>query len=276
MFKRFLIPLMIISSILILTGCNSTEERVSVPYVITGNRNSGAAASTADTSNRRAITTGVQSPAEAAPQEAAETAAPVQTPAASEPQPAPASVLPQIDDFFTATGESVPDYCLLAEGDSPSILYTPDIASDAAQREASYQVLLYRGSYAGADIEDYARRTAIENRTPIALYSTVSRYEDANVLLFAEMDIMEMLYYSTIGIKCEDSASGALVSTVFSGTPAEGSLERGDIITAVNGSRVTDSASFKAITDPIIDGSDRSVDISYRRNGASATVTLTL
>lgn len=277
MSKRLLFPLAVLTLLIMLTGCESTKERVSVPYVITGNRNSGSTASAAaDTSQRREITTGVQAPQEAAPaQLAAESVT-----AATEPEVqndvAPSVPLVQVDDFFTPSGESVPEYCLLAEGESPEIFVSADLTSAAETREAAYYTLLYSASYSAADLADYVWNTATSYRTPVALYSSVSRYEEANVLLYAPMDAMDMIYYSTIGIRCEDGESGAEVRTVFNGTPAEGVLQKGDLITEVNGSRVTDAASFKAVTDPVIDGSDRTVEITYTREGTESTVLLSL
>lgn len=270
MSKRSIIPVLCIVLILILSGCQSTEEKVSVPYIIT--RDGKGSAAQTGSAERQAIESGVS-----APSEAEETKAPAtrEEPAA-QTEPAALPEIPAVDDFFEETGASVPDYCLLAEGDSPSLFYSQDLAADAAAREASYYVLLYRGSYAGADLPDKVWDTAEERHTPVALYSTVSRYEDANMLFYAEMDPMEMIYYSTLGVRVDESASQAVVETVYRGTPAEGVLEKGDVITAVNGVRITSPASFTQVTDPIIEGSDREVSITYRRDGRESQATLTL
>lgn len=303
--KRVLTAIMLIS-LTLLIGCSSTDKNaVSFPYVITregsylddGTHNPPSVTRETETPAEAEAETETQTPAPAPapaaePEAVPETEKPAVSPSApeeeaaeqdrqtaSEEERAPLieAPLPTYADFFDSTGNSVPDYNLLPEGDEPVILSSSDLGSSAANQEASYFTLLYTASHQNSDIESYGRRTAIDNSIPLVIYSTSSRYDGrANLLFFAPMDPFEMMEYSIMGIRCEDGAEGATVRTVFIGTPAEGVIERGDIITSVNGNAISSLSDYEEVTDPIINGNDKEVTITYRRSGAENTVTLVL
>ena len=78
-----------------------------------------------------------------------------------------------------------------------------------------------------------------------------------------------------LGVKIMDSTGGAQIAAVQSGSPAANAgLQTGDLITAVNGTTIT-SASDLVQTIQNRNSGDQ-IDVTYTRNGTSATTKVTL
>jgi S1-C subfamily serine protease len=78
-----------------------------------------------------------------------------------------------------------------------------------------------------------------------------------------------------LGVKIMDATGGAQITAVQSGSPAaNGGLQTGDLITAVNGTSIT-SASDLVKTVQSHNSGDQ-IDVTYTRNGTSATTKITL
>jgi putative serine protease PepD len=81
--------------------------------------------------------------------------------------------------------------------------------------------------------------------------------------------------HAYLGVGVEAAANGVAVSEVKPGTPAaDANLEVGDVITAVGGLKVTDSASLQKAVDAKKPG--ESVTLTYVRNGKTASAQVTL
>jgi hypothetical protein len=78
-----------------------------------------------------------------------------------------------------------------------------------------------------------------------------------------------------LGVKIMNATGGAQITAVQSGSPAaNGGLQTGDLITAVNGTSIT-SASDLAQTIGNHNSGDQ-INVTYTRNGTSATTKITL
>jgi S1-C subfamily serine protease len=79
-----------------------------------------------------------------------------------------------------------------------------------------------------------------------------------------------------VGIQAQDGSNGVLVGGVFPGSPAEnGGLAAGDVITAIDGTSITDSLGLRAVLFRHHPGD--SITVSYTdTTGAPQTTTLTL
>jgi putative serine protease PepD len=81
--------------------------------------------------------------------------------------------------------------------------------------------------------------------------------------------------HAYLGVGVEAAGNGVAVSEVKPGTPAaEANLQVGDVITAVGGVKVTDSASLQKAVDAKKPGD--SVTLTYVRNGTTASAQVTL
>jgi putative serine protease PepD len=81
--------------------------------------------------------------------------------------------------------------------------------------------------------------------------------------------------HAYLGVGVEAADNGVAVSEVKPGTPAaEADLQVGDVITAVGGVKVTDSASLQKAVDARKPGN--SVTLTYVRNGKTASAQVTL
>jgi putative serine protease PepD len=81
--------------------------------------------------------------------------------------------------------------------------------------------------------------------------------------------------HAYLGVQIADSARGAAIESVQSGTPAaRAGLQAGDVVTAVDGHSVADAAALTAAISGHRPG-DR-VTLTYTRNGSEHTVTVTL
>lgn len=78
---------------------------------------------------------------------------------------------------------------------------------------------------------------------------------------------------SAAGFPAEVTGDGVAVVQVQPGTPAEGVLEPGDVITAVNAQAVADESDLRSIIDALPPGEPAVVDL--QRRGAEASVSLT-
>ena len=82
--------------------------------------------------------------------------------------------------------------------------------------------------------------------------------------------------HAYVGVELNpNSAGGAGVSSISSGSPAAGSgIQSGDLITAINGKAITSTEQFIATVDSFSPGN--SITVTLKRNGQTKTIKLTL
>ena len=161
----------------------------------------------------------------------------------------------QEDGTFSKLGHLVATTAKLVPGDSGGPLI------DASGRVIGVDAA---GSASGAGSVGFA--IAINKAVSITRQITASRASQ----------LVHIGATAFIGIEAQDGPSGVLVGGIIPGSPAEAAgLEAGDVITSIDGAKVTNSADLRAVL--FGHHPDDSITIAYTdRTGTPATATVTL